>query len=62
MGTGCCAFAYIINKFMKVDNISINVKSGDIVRIFFKNEDIFLEGKANKIYKGIIDLNEINGI
>ena len=61
-GTGCCAFAWVINKFMKIDNISINVKSGDTVRIFFKNEEIFLEGKANKIYKGIIDLNEINDV
>ena len=61
-GTGCCAFAFVINKFMKIDDISINVKSGDIVKIFFKNEEIFLEGKANKIYKGMIDLNEINEI
>ena len=55
-GTGCCSFAYIINNFLKIDEIFINVKSGDKVRIFFKDNSMYLEGKANIIYKGVIDL------
>jgi diaminopimelate epimerase len=55
-GTGCCSFAFIIYNFLKIDEIFINVKSGDKVRIFFKENSIYLEGKANIIYKGVIDL------
>lgn len=54
-GTGCCSFAFVIHKFLKNNEIFINVKSGDTVRIFFKDNSIYLEGKANIIYKGVID-------
>jgi diaminopimelate epimerase len=59
-GTGCCAFAFIINNFMNIENVNIEVRSGCTMKIFFKNESIFLEGKAKMIYKGKVDLSNLN--
>ena len=59
-GTGCCAFAYIINRFMNIEDINIQVRSGCTMKIFFKNDSIFLEGKAKMIYKGLVDLSNLN--
>jgi len=58
-GTGCCAFAYILNKYFNLNKILIEVRSKDKVKIFFENDEIFLEGEAKKVYKGVIDLSSL---
>jgi 2-aminoadipate transaminase len=57
-GTGCCAFATVMNKFLEKKSCKIQVKSGDFVNVIFNNDLVYLEGAANKIYKGTIDLND----
>jgi 2-aminoadipate transaminase len=55
-GTGCCAFGYVVNQFLKKEIISIKVKSENTVKVMFKNDIIYLEGEAHKIYKGVFDI------
>ena len=55
-GTGCCAFGYVVNQFLKKEIISIKVKSENTVKVMFKNDIIYLEGEAHKIYKGEFDI------
>ena len=55
-GTGCCAMGFVINKLLQEDNIKIKVRSGDNITIKFIENIIHLEGNANKIYNGEIEI------
>ncbi len=55
-GTGCCAFGFVVNQFMKKETISIKVKSENVVNVMFKEKIVYLEGEAHKIYKGVFDI------
>ncbi|VVU95617.1 Aminotransferase class I and II [seawater metagenome] len=61
-GTGCCALGFVIHNFLNKNEFSIKVKSGDNVKILFDKKIVYLEGEANKIYKGTIDLNNYQNV
>jgi diaminopimelate epimerase len=54
-GTGAAATAYILNKKGKVGSpVSIHTSGGMELKIHLEGDDIFLEGEARVIYKGLL--------
>ncbi len=56
-GTGAVSSAFISKKFLHENSIIVRMKGGNL-NVEFKNDDVFLSGKANFVFTGEINLGK----
>lgn len=54
-GSGCCASGHLYRDLMRSNEISMRVRSGELLRVMYGgNGEVMLEGSVKKLFEGVV--------